>query len=825
VNSGFPSLPFGDVLNELNALQKVLQLNSSSPVQSSTIFCEGVHGSFTDWVTRKSGILTFFTAERAGNLFLSDDKLTSGQYIWTWHWRDAAHSDAGYPNASWNYTVNTLTGYQATRSDIKHRVSGLGEGSPQTFENADIQGPINMVHDYFYTKEHTNLKSLNNLGSGKYELLVEMADKTNFRFTKWGMTFLINKSFASATAEGRNCTTGSGWITVSPDVLIGGPLDLKWEKPVEMTSPDTQTYNLLVENNGNAVVDGITLSLHHANNGATISHSQGPFTLSPGASKSIPLSIQNPLADYENFAYGLKSLNLGVNYSYQGINTKVIKSMDMHVLPLLLANILPFANAVASPNGKNFFSFNLHRKPTWEGGGRNKGQEAFPTYVIPTASKTTGHIEVNIAGPFKGSPTSIPFSMDKDEVLNFPLVVQNTDPNDDSNSEIQLRFFIDGVGEISQLHPPISIKVNKDILLTPHNDQGLLLFFDYEHNDGEPVQSTIQVNPKTSVKTEPDFGGVGYSEYTDGVFGKALKNGTGQWIYLNGEINQDSGSIVWWMRLTYDMANTFQVIYHYEGGHMTAGAAGPYDNNESWGMVSDGDWNPGFRIYMAMANGQVKTIQIDQPAPSTYHHYSMVWNIPRRIYRVYIDGKVVGEADSKDETVPWLPAPSYNPAKSNSFGFSKYSRGTDKDQVAWFSRNLSVKEIQDIMANGIDTSSGKAADVSNPDNNIPIDSAFLNNPSGIIHALKEGNEFSFKIFPNPFNPNAKITVYNPGIWSGKIAISVYDLKGKLIESFQGPAGTEKSSFSWNAKSLPSGTYFLIAKMGSKWFKQKVVLMK
>jgi hypothetical protein len=79
-------------------------------------------------------------------------------------------------------------------------------------------------------------------------------------------------------------------------------------------------------------------------------------------------------------------------------------------------------------------------------------------------------------------------------------------------------------------------------------------------------------------------------------------------------------------------------------------------------------------------------------------------------------------------------------------------------------------------------------------------------------------------YPNPFNPLTRIRFTLPEMT--EVDISVYDLKGKLIDKLVSKTfepGTHVQS--WDAQFVPSGVYFLVMEAGTYSSSQKLILMK
>ena len=80
------------------------------------------------------------------------------------------------------------------------------------------------------------------------------------------------------------------------------------------------------------------------------------------------------------------------------------------------------------------------------------------------------------------------------------------------------------------------------------------------------------------------------------------------------------------------------------------------------------------------------------------------------------------------------------------------------------------------------------------------------------------------VYPNPFNPTATIN-YSINK-NSNIDFSVFDVNGKMIDKiFNGYKARGKHSLKWNAKQIPSGTYFLRATSGKNFINHTITLTK
>ncbi|HFE52053.1 MAG TPA: T9SS type A sorting domain-containing protein, partial [Bacteroidetes bacterium] len=87
----------------------------------------------------------------------------------------------------------------------------------------------------------------------------------------------------------------------------------------------------------------------------------------------------------------------------------------------------------------------------------------------------------------------------------------------------------------------------------------------------------------------------------------------------------------------------------------------------------------------------------------------------------------------------------------------------------------------------------------------------------------------YPVYPNPFNPTARIRFDVPK--TERVQIRVFDLKGRLVQTlFDGRLAAGYHRFDWQAvdqagRSVPSGTYLIVATWPGGRSVQKVVLLK
>ena len=80
------------------------------------------------------------------------------------------------------------------------------------------------------------------------------------------------------------------------------------------------------------------------------------------------------------------------------------------------------------------------------------------------------------------------------------------------------------------------------------------------------------------------------------------------------------------------------------------------------------------------------------------------------------------------------------------------------------------------------------------------------------------------IYPNPFNPITTIEFFVPN--NMLFDLSIYNIQGRIIENiFSNHLGTGSQSFSYNAKELSSGIYFIQLKTSSFTDYSKIILIK
>ncbi|MDD5088046.1 MAG: T9SS type A sorting domain-containing protein [bacterium] len=100
----------------------------------------------------------------------------------------------------------------------------------------------------------------------------------------------------------------------------------------------------------------------------------------------------------------------------------------------------------------------------------------------------------------------------------------------------------------------------------------------------------------------------------------------------------------------------------------------------------------------------------------------------------------------------------------------------------------------------------------------PLDTTFIT-PTPFVP-----NEFSFSVYPNPFNPTATISFALPRAM--EIKLSVYDVLGRRAAVLaDGVAEAGAHSIQWRADDFASGVYFISLRAEGKTRMQKLILLK
>lgn len=138
--------------------------------------------------------------------------------------------------------------------------------------------------------------------------------------------------------------------------------------------------------------------------------------------------------------------------------------------------------------------------------------------------------------------------------------------------------------------------------------------------------------------------------------------------------------------------------------------------------------------------------------------------------------------------------------------------------------NISAQEDTVIISNG---SVSKSYLVSR------IDSiTFFFPPVAVADDLKNTNVPIFRVsnsYPNPFNPETKITCFIPA--TSNITATIYDVNGSLIKNiYSGEISAGEHSFIWNGNNsggtkAASGVYFFNISYKDKSYSHKILLVK
>ncbi|MCB2212168.1 T9SS type A sorting domain-containing protein [bacterium] len=118
--------------------------------------------------------------------------------------------------------------------------------------------------------------------------------------------------------------------------------------------------------------------------------------------------------------------------------------------------------------------------------------------------------------------------------------------------------------------------------------------------------------------------------------------------------------------------------------------------------------------------------------------------------------------------------------------------------------------------------SGSAVDIAVQDWSL---SGIETGDEGILNEMPVSAEFVMTAYPNPFNPTT--TVYLELPEAGSIAVAVYDVQGRLVQTLahgRHPAG--RHTFQFDAVDMAAGVYFLRGRaVGYEAVSRKLVLLK
>jgi len=91
-----------------------------------------------------------------------------------------------------------------------------------------------------------------------------------------------------------------------------------------------------------------------------------------------------------------------------------------------------------------------------------------------------------------------------------------------------------------------------------------------------------------------------------------------------------------------------------------------------------------------------------------------------------------------------------------------------------------------------------------------INNVFNNAPTTSIreNLLSSNTKTYVNVYPNPFNPTTKISLFNITP-NEKLSVKIYDINGNLVQTiYNGIAKDNVMSFTWNANGISTGIYFL-----------------
>ena len=86
------------------------------------------------------------------------------------------------------------------------------------------------------------------------------------------------------------------------------------------------------------------------------------------------------------------------------------------------------------------------------------------------------------------------------------------------------------------------------------------------------------------------------------------------------------------------------------------------------------------------------------------------------------------------------------------------------------------------------------------------------------------HDFALNAYPNPFNPETKLTYSLPV--SGEVILNIYNITGKQVDTLvQGHQSSGSHEITFNASNLPSGVYFARLEWGGGSLTEKLLLIK
>ena len=113
--------------------------------------------------------------------------------------------------------------------------------------------------------------------------------------------------------------------------------------------------------------------------------------------------------------------------------------------------------------------------------------------------------------------------------------------------------------------------------------------------------------------------------------------------------------------------------------------------------------------------------------------------------------------------------------------------------------------------------------------NMPFDvvSIIATNTHGYIEVEKDVLPSEFAItnaYPNPFNPEIKISYYLPN--ESDVSVDIYNINGQLVQNiFSAFNQLGTAEVVWNANEHSSGVYFVAVKSAQGTLTQKITLVK
>jgi hypothetical protein len=105
-----------------------------------------------------------------------------------------------------------------------------------------------------------------------------------------------------------------------------------------------------------------------------------------------------------------------------------------------------------------------------------------------------------------------------------------------------------------------------------------------------------------------------------------------------------------------------------------------------------------------------------------------------------------------------------------------------------------------------------------------ISSEFASVDGATVNAKLLPANFSLaQNYPNPFNPTTTIGISLPV--KAQVSLSIYNIAGQLVKTFDGSFEAGEHSFSWDASAQASGVYFYKLTANNFSETKKMVLLK